>query len=318
MTMHRLTVFILLLVLFSFTRISSAMTVYMKDGSEIEAQSAWKKGEKVYIRVSPDLRLEFPASEVNLGKSGIVTASLERKRRTVMVSEASAPASYSDVIDELIDVSGQRRDFKDIFGRGDWGLVEQLFADSCTPELAEKTLRRCLKRRLDNRELAWLLAWYKSPLGSKIVEADSVLDFNRREKTLTYAGIDNAPGYKERMNLIGQIEKSSGLAEIETRLTQNLMQKMISAIPPLHPEGYELRAKLRENTLTLEENRKKLVRNWAYSYRELSLKELNDYLKFLRTATGSKYMAALREATEDIFGKVSSNMENELRKYFGT
>jgi hypothetical protein len=94
MTMHRLTVFILLLVLFSFTRISSAMTVYMKDGSEIEAQSAWKKGEKVYIRVSPDLRLEFPASEVNLGKSGIVTASLERKRRTVMVSEASAPASY--------------------------------------------------------------------------------------------------------------------------------------------------------------------------------------------------------------------------------
>jgi hypothetical protein len=150
------------------------------------------------------------------------------------------------------------------------------------------------------------------------VEADSVLDFNRREQTLTYVGIDNAPGYKERMNLIGQIEKSSGLAEIETRLTQNLMQKMISAIPPLHPEGYELRAKLRENTLTLEENRKKLVRNWAYSYRELSLKELNDYLKFLRTATGSPYMAALREATEDIFGKVSSNMENELRKYFGT
>jgi hypothetical protein len=317
MTRPGLKIFILLIAIFSFTFNALAMTVYMNDGSEIEAQSAWREGEKIYVRVSPDLCLDFPASEVNSGKSGIRNASLKKRPQTLKESGSSASARSGDVIDELIDLSGQRRDFKDIFGRGEHGVVEQLFADSCTPELAEKTLRRCLKQRLNNRELAWLLAWYKSPLGAKVVEADSVLDFNRQENTLTYVGIDTAPGFKERMSLIRQLEKNTGVSEITTRLAQRLMQRLISVIPPNHPEGYEIKARLRENTHTLEENRKKLIQRWAYSYRDLTLNELNDYLKFLSSGAGSKYMAAIRDATEDIFGKVTNNMEKELRNYMG-
>jgi hypothetical protein len=62
-------------------------------------------------------------------------------------------------------------------------------------------------------------------------------------------------------------------------------------------------------------NRKKVIQKLAYGYRDLSLNELNDYLKFLRSATGKKYISAVWEATEEIFKKVGLNIEKEFRKY---
>jgi hypothetical protein len=314
MTICKKTGFILWLLIVSCADFAAAMTVYMIDASEIEAQSAWKDGERVYVRINPDLCLDFPASEVNARKSGLTDDTHVRTPLAERGAKKPAPARSAGIMDELVEVSGHRRDLNDVFGRASDGEFEQLLAETFSPALAEKAFRRCLERRLNQRELAVVLAWYKSPVGRKIVEAESIWDFNRKENTLTYAGLESAPGYKERMNLIGQIEKMAGASVVETRLSQNIIHKMINAIPPDHPEGTEIKHRLKNSIPTYESNRKENIEKWAFGYRDLSLAELRDYLNFLRSASGKKYMAAVREATEEIFNKVAVNIEKDFRK----
>jgi hypothetical protein len=293
--------------------VADAMTVYMMDESEIEAYSAWQVGERVYVRVNPDLCLDFPSSAVDVRKSGI---SVPRANSPMVDGQtrAASSAMSGDVLDELVMVAGHRRDINDLFGRNTHSEIDQLLSGTFSPALAEKSFKRCLARRLTNRELAAVLAWYKSPVGMKIVEADSVLDFNRTEKTLTYVTMESAPGYKERMYLIGQIEKMTGASEIEIKLTRSIIHNMIIAIPDDFQDAKEIKKRLQEEIPTLKSKRQENIDKWAYSYRGLTIVELRDYLKFLRSATGSKYVAAVREATEEIFRKVAMNIEKDFRK----
>lgn len=306
---------ILCLLIVSFADIAAAMTVYMNDESEIEAQSAWKDGDRVYVRINPDLRLDFPVSDVNVRKSGIPNGPQERT--PIVDKEATTPASArsGNVMDELIEVTGKRREYEDVFGRTGRGEIEQLLADTLTPALAEKTFRKCLERKLDNRELALVLAWYKSPVGQKILEAESVLDFTMQEKAPAYVGRDSVPGLKERKNLTAQIEKLTGASEVAIRFFQNLSRKIISAIPPDYPNAKEIKKRIQDTIHTLEVNRKNSIQNSAYTYRDLSINELRDYLRFLRSTPGKKYMAAARAADEDMLKKVGMNIEKEFRKY---
>jgi hypothetical protein len=315
MTISKKYSFILWLLIMSLANIAAARTVYMNDESEIEAQSAWKDGEKVYVRINRDLCLNFPASEVNIRKSGISNNPQQRATKVDSGAKISAPAQAGDIMDELVVVAGHRRDFEDMFGQSGRGEIEQLMVDTFSPALAEKTFKRCLERKLNNRDLAVVLAWYKSPVGQMIVEADSVWDFNRQEKAAAYVGRDSVPGFKERMNLTGQIVKITGASEMETRLTQNILHKMISDIPPDYPDAIQIKKRIQDQIPSLEMNRARNVHNWAYNYRDLSTNELREYLKFLRSATGKKYLAAVRAATEEIFKKVAINIEKDFRTY---
>jgi hypothetical protein len=287
----------------------------MNDESEIEAQSAWKDGEKVYVCINPELCLNFPASEVNIRKSGISNGPQERMATADQGARKSAPVRSGNIMDELIVAAGHRREFNDIFGRAGRGEIEQFFADTYSPELAEKTFKRCLEKRLNHRDQAMALAWYRSPVGRKVVEADSVWDFNIHENSYNYVKADSTPGFKERMNLTGQIVKYTGTSDIATRLTHNMLKKMMNDIPPDYPHAQELKKRIQDEIPSFETNRKISVHRMAYTYRYLSLSELRNYLQFLRSATGRKYTLAVQVATEEIYRKVAMNLEKDFRRY---
>jgi len=305
--------FIVWFLIVSFANSAVAMTVYMNDESEIEAQSAWREGDKIFVRINPELCLTFPASQVDTGKSGIAIGSRGRTAR--VEKNAMVSTRNADIADELIVASGHRRDLVDIFGRSGRGDLEQLFADTFSPERAEKTLKSCLVRKLSNWELAKVLEWYRSPVGEKIVEADSVWDFNRVEKAASYVAMDSVPGFKERMNLVGQIDMNTGDSELQTKLTQGLLRKMMKDIPENFPNAKIIKERIKKEIPTLEMTRSQNLQNLAYNYRFLSLHDLRDYLRFLRSATGKKYTASVHAAFDEIFKKVALNMEKDFRHY---
>lgn len=302
----------LLLLVLCCSDAGAAMTVYMEDASEIEAESAWRDAERVYVQVNPELILDFPLSEVDIRKSKIPDEQQVRTPAVLKRREESAPAASGDLLDELVEMAGIRRDFSDLFGGSGYTDIERIFTKTFSPELAEKTTKGHLKRKLSQRGLAEVVAWYKTPVGRKIVEADSILDFNRKVKTKTYVTTDSGPAFRQRMELVGQIDKATGTAEVEARMLKNMYQKMMDAIPPDYPEAKEIKERLKTIAPSIETIRQDTINGWAYSYRALSLNELRDYLKFLRSANGRKYMAAVLESTEEIMKKVSINMGKEL------
>jgi hypothetical protein len=314
MTFFQKTCFLPLLLVLSCADFAAAMTVFLKDDSEIEAQSAWREGEKVFVRVNSELCLDFPAGEVNLGATKLSRPPRESLTVAGGNAAASRSAGSTGVLDELIRVAGHRREFNDTFGRNTHTAVDEIFSRSFTPALAEETFKRSLQHRLSQREMATVLAWYKTPAGRKIVEANSVFDFNRREKSLTYARTESVPGLKERLSLISQIEKAIGASEQETKLVKSILLKMEECIPADFPDAKDVKKRLRAEIPVQETKRKEQIEQWAYAYRYLSLQELRNYLEFLRSPTGRRYMDAVRVGNEELFRKVALNIEREFRK----
>lgn len=317
MDLRRMSSLLVLLLVLCWANLAAAMTVYMMDDSEMEAQTAWKEGDNVYVRIDTDSVLTFPASEVNLAKSGVL---LQPPRRTTVASAPAKkvvlpePTTPDEVLDQLIEVAGFRREFNDLFGRIGRGEFEELMAHTLTPALAEKPFKRSLRRRLSDRELSSILSWYKSPLGYKLVEADSVWVYDGKEKRLTYVGMESAPGHKERMALAREIDREIGLSELESKEFAIMFRKMIKAIPADFPDAKEIKERIEKEIPKLKDTRNENAGRLAYAYRYLSMTELHEYLRFLRSTTGRKYSAALREADEEIFHKVAVAMEKDFRQ----
>lgn len=318
MTIFQRAYIVSLLLVLACADLAAAQTVYMNDKSEIEAQSAWKDGETVYVVVNRDLCLDFPVTEVDIRKSQISTVTKPRMpqpAKPVDQDTAEAVSTKStDMVDELIQVAGHRRILNDTFGTNTHSYIDEILARSFSPELAERTLKKTLERRLNSRDLAAVLAWFKGRVGRKIVEADSVVDFNEEESRLTYVTTDSSPDIKERKNLIAQIEKLARASEAETKLTRGLMIKMMNAIPPDFPDSKEVKQRIKDELPRLETKRKENVARWAYSYRGISVSGLREYLKFLRSGPGKRYTDAVREADAKLFEKVAANMEKDFRK----
>lgn len=224
-----------------------------------------------------------------------------------------APSSQRTILDELVVVAGHRRDMNDLFGRGGHSDFEQFMSEVYSPEVAEEIFKRSLVRKLDTQELTEILAWYKSPLGAKIVEADSILDFNSKGNAYIYCKVNSVPGFKERMALTGQIEKAVGATEIEVKLSKLLLNKMINAIPHDFPEAKRAKEEIKERIPSLDIKRQENVQKLAYTYRHLSLRELHSYLSFLHSNTGRKYSTAVKEGNEEIFKKVVVSIEKDFR-----
>ncbi|HJV65383.1 MAG TPA: DUF2059 domain-containing protein [Geomonas sp.] len=312
---RRICSLVVLLLVLSFAHFAQAMTVYMMDDSEMEAQEAWKEGDNVYLRVDGDTVLTLPASEVNLAKSGVV---IQPARKTGAAPARRAalpePRSEAEVVDQLIEVAGFRRDLNDLFGRIGRGETEELLAQTFSPAMAEQPFKRSLKRKLSHVELNSVLKWYKSPLGYKVVEAESVWVYNGKEKRLTYVRLESVPGHRERMNLAREIDRETGVSEVEAREMAVMLRKMMKSIPSDFPDAKEIKARIEKEIPKLKDTRKENVEKIAYAYRYFSLGELHEYLRFLRSPIGRKYMAAVREATEALFQKVAINMEKDFRQ----
>jgi hypothetical protein len=293
---------------------SPAMTVYLNDGSEVEAESAWTEGEIVYVRVNPELSLEFSASEVNANKSGISKGVKWSPASTTAPAAGARSARPLGVLDELMEVAGHRRAFYDAFGKNDHTQIGEIFAKTFTPSLAEKSLRYTLSTRLTKRELAEVLAWHKTKLGRKIVEADSVIDFNSPEHVLSYVGNQTKPDLRERKAILSQIDRLTGNSEIETHFKKQFLLKIIQTIPEDFPDAKNIKNNLRYDLPVLETVRAQNINKSMYTFRLLTMPELHSYLQFLSSPTGRKYVAAVNQSTDGMLAKLSHNMEKEFHR----
>jgi hypothetical protein len=81
--------------------------VYLKDGGVIDSQSAWRSGDKVFVKVNRDIVAEFNLNEIDLRRTFPKSASPARvKHRTVAAdaetdtkqSESPAPATAAPAV----------------------------------------------------------------------------------------------------------------------------------------------------------------------------------------------------------------------------
>lgn len=66
--------------------------VYLKDGGVIDAQSAWRQGSKVYVKVNRDIVADFAANEIDLRRTFPKSASRQVKKVAAVPAEPKKAA----------------------------------------------------------------------------------------------------------------------------------------------------------------------------------------------------------------------------------
>lgn len=66
--------------------------VYLKDGGVIDAQSAWRQGNKVYVKVNRDIVADFAANEIDLRRTFPKSASRQVKKVSAVPAEPKKTA----------------------------------------------------------------------------------------------------------------------------------------------------------------------------------------------------------------------------------
>lgn len=70
--------------------------VYLKDGGIIDSQSAWRSGNKVFVKVNRDIVAEFNLNEIDLRRTFPKSAPPARDKRRTVTADAETDAKKSE------------------------------------------------------------------------------------------------------------------------------------------------------------------------------------------------------------------------------
>lgn len=238
------------------------------------------------------------------------------------LSYAAAPLGTAAKIDRLIEVSGiaysARQLPPSIAGGFDdpqdgmsddvRGALREAAILSFRPEpIIEKT-RKALAAALSARQLDETLAWFDGPLGHRITDLENASsEPSANDRILAYGKkLKEHPPAKRRVELITKIAAATKSDELNAMLMETTFLASALGVNAAQPE--EDRAPVdavRQRIKSIEPDLRKqadenLILTMLYTYESLTNKELETYLKFLRTSGGAAYSrssaAGMREA----------------------
>lgn len=327
-------ILILILLAISLATSAYAKTVCLKNGDEITAASTWQRGQMVYVLVNRDTLLEIPAGEVDLkrthmGAAKVSAAPRGGKYRNGKAGREVAKGVTPELVDQVMEVTGLAKQLNQLPALASRGaLVNEQdptrarsianIVDNCyDPNEATRSVRNYFIQYGDAVTFNNVLNWLQTPTGRKVQEPPVILDENLLMNLKRYElELEDSPAGRRRLMAFRQIVQ-------ETRLVENLgetIEKTIDSITSVTPGSKEQRAELRKQVKQevkesqphlAEMMRRLLVSSYAYLYRDLSDEELSEYLRFLRSESGRRFMKLSNAAQMRIVDRMIANM----RKY---
>jgi hypothetical protein len=188
--------------------------------------------------------------------------------------------------------------------------------NSCDPELAQE-----------------VLDWLLSPLGQEITALESIQFSSKTvQEVQTFAKqLQSNPPPQERYNLIRRLDAATGASEKNVEVALEILVQTATAMQGAFSKGgkisvEEMRRQMALRRPQLEEDAKKTTQvSLTYLYRTLTDRELERYVSFSESKTGTAYhkmafealMAALSEAAEENEKAVSKIMADHARREGG-
>jgi hypothetical protein len=207
--------------------------------------------------------------------------------------------------------------------------VTKLMVGAVDAKRVTDSMAAVLKSEASAAELQTLLAWAKTPLGSAILAAERANQGPQRRDNESHfvAGLSANPPPAERIRLVQAVEAEASLTEQAARLAEEIMRttvRMISAIRPGSAPSQEetdaMLAKFHASVMPML--RQQVMLDTLFDYRELSDEQLSQYVEFLRSDLGKRYMklsvdsaaAGLRRFFEDGFIAIGKDVEQRARE----
>jgi hypothetical protein len=206
------------------------------------------------------------------------------------------------------------------------GAPEQITRDSARlidgvfiPAELNRELQQRLQQRFDTTELASLVSWYNSPVGQKIVAAEmqgvSQADYASLQDSLSalqarYQGT-------ERERLFAAYDSATYATRMMVdngAAIQVAMAAVLSGV--IKGPGLPAFAVLRQS---IEAQRtamrgvagQQVYLNYLYTYQDISVEEIRDYIDFARSDLGARFFETLNSGLYEVLNAKSEGIEQQ-------
>jgi len=240
-----------------------------------------------------------------------------------------APAPVADPsVERLLDATGLKQQARLVAAqtrealRGSLGnldaerreRVEAITDREFHPDAFYAVLRTEFGRHFNEPWLGEVQAWYATPVGRRIAEAEVrfYAADRRRELEEFVAGLVNNRPSPVRVALLQRLDAASGSTEGSLDLFVAINRAIIRVVEPLIPAQSRIRAgqiesQSRQIRLQMQESLKQVnVFTMLLLYQGVTDDELQRYIEFLETDAGAWYSGAARQA---IVSAVTSTVE---------
>ncbi|OZG75074.1 hypothetical protein BTA51_01355 [Hahella sp. CCB-MM4] len=178
---------------------------------------------------------------------------------------------------------------------------------------------------MSDQQMREVLQWFRSPIGQKISQAElSVINDSEYaslqqeldELAKQYAGSD-------REQLFPAFDRA-------TRATESMLDNAIAVELAMAasltalvrnadlPDFSELKALVSERRMLLRgQVGQQVYMNYLYTYRDLSLQELQKYIDFARSENGNRFLEVVNNAVFDVLEEHSARLGHKLNPAFG-
>lgn len=200
---------------------------------------------------------------------------------------------------------------------------------SFLPDPMIERMRARLGAALTARQLDDTLAWLDSPLGRRITAMENeAAEPAAVERMQGYAReLEKSPPTKRRTELIGELNIATGSSELNASMLEATILASALGFNAAQPVQQQmpadvLRQRVKSSLPKLREQTDQLVTlSMLYAYRSLSDRELESYLKFLKTPSGAAYskgaLAGFSDAMLEAIGRFMQAIPKSLAKHKG-
>ncbi|MBK8971807.1 MAG: DUF2059 domain-containing protein [Hahellaceae bacterium] len=192
----------------------------------------------------------------------------------------------------------------------------QLVDQSLNPGAMILELQTLLARRFSPQEMQQIVDWYQSPVGRRVVEAElmsvSRSEYHHLQETLTtlqarYQGSD-------RERLFPAFDRATYATDTMVDSTSAVQIAMAAALSTtVKGEGLPSFESMRA---TIESRRtalrgvvgQQVYLNYLFTYQDLSLADMENYIAFARSELGARFFETLSKGVYEVLTRRSSEM----------
>jgi hypothetical protein len=310
--------------------IKKPRVVYLKWGRTLLCDYVWRDGHTIFVVVrGKKFAVGYDPKEIDM------------ERSFGAPPKGAAPSEITGIsVAELYEKSGMDALVNQIAGLYLSGLaqhqaklppeffhaLQRAGRDAFEGTKMRKRVLEVMESRLDPEVAQEVLAWLLSPLGKKITALESIQFSPKTLQDLQVFGkqLQSNPPPQKRLALIRRLDTATAASDknVEVALTILVQTATPMADAMWREKGMgveEMRRQIDLRRPQWEENARKSTQiGLIYIYRNLTDKELERYVSFSESKTGTTYhkvafealMAALTDAAQDNGKSIAKILEN--------
>ncbi len=228
----------------------------------------------------------------NINKDTLTSELMQKSGLNVQIQ--NSPGELNAIVEKLYQVAPG-----DV-GKDTTGIVKQLngiIISSFEPDVIKNIVARHIRTKLSSDEIGYVLTWLDSPLGKKITgfEEESSTAEAYKNKSATLPLLQQKSDYEVRVRLMEELDDHFQATEstLGRWLHSQLVYRtaVLYAFPAMDiPTTDALKAnfEIYKNAMRKQIS-SSMTMSFLYTYRQLELEEINQYINFIKSDYGEKY-----------------------------